>query len=40
MVLSVKKGDKVENGWEIVKFQLGGSDIVMVFQKGANVTFN
>lgn len=37
VVLSVQKGDYVEKGQEISKFQLGGSDIVMVFQKDANV---
>ena len=37
VVLSVKKGDWVEKGQEISYFQLGGSDIVMVFQKDANV---
>ena len=37
VVLSVQPGDYVEKGQEISKFQLGGSDIVMVFQKEANV---
>ncbi|PIL30467.1 hypothetical protein GSI_07166 [Ganoderma sinense ZZ0214-1] len=37
VVLSVKKGDWVEKGQEISCFQLGGSDIVMVFQKDAKV---
>jgi phosphatidylserine decarboxylase len=37
VVLSVKPGDYVQKGQEISCFQLGGSDIVMVFQKGANV---
>ncbi|KAF7794667.1 hypothetical protein EIP86_005805 [Pleurotus ostreatoroseus] len=40
VVLSVKKGDRVEKGQEISCFQLGGSDIVMVFQKQANVQLN
>jgi phosphatidylserine decarboxylase len=40
VVLSVQKGDYVQKGQEISKFQLGGSDIVMVFQKNANVKFN
>ncbi|KAI0366865.1 hypothetical protein BV20DRAFT_625883 [Pilatotrama ljubarskyi] len=39
VVLSVKAGDVVQKGQEISYFQLGGSDIVMVFQPGANVTF-
>ena len=37
VVLSVKKGDWVEKGQEISCFQFGGSDLVMVFQKEANV---
>ncbi|KAI0333348.1 hypothetical protein GY45DRAFT_1334904 [Cubamyces sp. BRFM 1775] len=37
VVLSVKKGDYVEKGQEISCFHLGGSDIVMVFQKDAKV---
>ncbi|KAI0333350.1 hypothetical protein GY45DRAFT_296049 [Cubamyces sp. BRFM 1775] len=37
VVLSVKPGDYVEKGQEISRFQLGGSDIVMVFQKDAQV---
>ena len=40
VVLSVKPGDYVQKGQEISYFQLGGSDIVMVFQKGANVKLN
>ncbi|KAH7097087.1 phosphatidylserine decarboxylase-domain-containing protein [Auriculariales sp. MPI-PUGE-AT-0066] len=40
VVPSVKAGDIVRKGDEISKFQLGGSDICMVFQKGANVTFH
>lgn len=38
--LSVKEGDVVEKGDEIACFHLGGSDIIMVFQKDANVQFN
>ncbi|KAJ8481386.1 hypothetical protein ONZ51_g6045 [Trametes cubensis] len=37
VVLSVKKDDYVEKGQELSCFQLGGSDIVMVFQKDAKV---
>ena len=37
VVLSVKAGDWVEKGQEISFFQFGGSDIVMVFQKEAEV---
>ncbi|TBU47003.1 phosphatidylserine decarboxylase-domain-containing protein [Dichomitus squalens] len=40
VVLSVKKGDYVEKGQEISCFHLGGSDIVMVFQKEAKVVLN
>ena len=40
VVLSVKKGDYVEKGQEISCFQLGGSDIIMVFQKDAKVVLN
>lgn len=40
VVLSVQEGDIVEKGQEISYFQLGGSDIVMVFQKDANVVLN
>ncbi|KAH9923440.1 phosphatidylserine decarboxylase-domain-containing protein [Epithele typhae] len=39
VLLSVQKGETVEKGQEISWFELGGSDIVMVFQKGANVQF-
>ncbi|KAI0073428.1 hypothetical protein K474DRAFT_1710710 [Panus rudis PR-1116 ss-1] len=39
VVLSVKAGDEVKKGQEISYFQFGGSDIVMVFQKKANVQF-
>jgi len=39
VVLSVKVGDTVNKGDEISCFQMGGSDIVMVFEKKANVTF-
>jgi phosphatidylserine decarboxylase len=40
VVLSVKNDDYVKKGDEISCFQFGGSDIVMVFQEKANVTFN
>lgn len=40
VVLSVKKDQYVKKGQEISCFQLGGSDIVMVFEKDANVKFN
>lgn len=40
VVLSVNAGDTVQKGQEISFFQLGGSDIVMVFQKDANVVFD
>jgi phosphatidylserine decarboxylase len=36
--LSVKPEQKVEKGQEISYFQLGGSDIVVVFQRKSNVT--
>ena len=39
VVLSVKVGDTVNKGDEISYFQMGGSDIVMIFEKKANVTF-
>ncbi|KAL0574918.1 hypothetical protein V5O48_007040 [Marasmius crinis-equi] len=39
VVLSVKKGDRLTKGQEISFFKFGGSDIVMVFQKKANVGF-
>ncbi|KAL0563910.1 hypothetical protein V5O48_018146 [Marasmius crinis-equi] len=39
VVLSVKKGDYLTKGQEISFFKFGGSDIVMVFQKQANVEF-
>ncbi|KAL1949142.1 hypothetical protein VTO73DRAFT_10948 [Trametes versicolor] len=39
VVLGVKAGDPVKKGQEIAHFQLGGSDIVMVFQAGAHVNF-
>jgi phosphatidylserine decarboxylase len=39
VVLSVRAGDYVNKGDEISCFHLGGSDIVMVFQKDANVKF-
>ena len=38
--LSVKKYQQVEKGDEISYFQLGGSDIIMVFEKDAQVQFN
>ena len=37
VMVSVKPGDYVQKGQEISRFHLGGSDIVMVFQKEANV---
>ena len=37
VVLSVKPGDYVQKGQELSYFQFGGSDIIMVFQKNANV---
>jgi len=40
VVLSVKAGDTVTKGQEISCFQLGGSDIIMVFQQNANVKFD
>ena len=39
VVLECKVGDALTKGQEISYFQFGGSDIVLVFQKGANVTF-
>ncbi|OJT12055.1 Phosphatidylserine decarboxylase proenzyme 3 [Trametes pubescens] len=39
VMLGVKPRDEVKKGDEISYFQLGGSDIVMVFQAGANVKF-
>ncbi|KAI0363528.1 hypothetical protein BV20DRAFT_121520 [Pilatotrama ljubarskyi] len=39
VVLSVKKGDVLRKGQEVGYFQMGGSDIVMVFQPGAQVQF-
>ncbi|KAF8311921.1 phosphatidylserine decarboxylase-domain-containing protein [Cantharellus anzutake] len=39
VVLSVQPGQQVEKGDEISYFQCGGSDCVIVFQKGANVQF-
>ncbi|KAI0770596.1 phosphatidylserine decarboxylase-domain-containing protein [Fomes fomentarius] len=39
VVLSVKAGDEVKKGDELSCFQFGGSDIVMVFEKEANVEF-
>lgn len=40
VVLSVKKGDVLKKGDEISYFQFGGSDVIMVFEKAANVTFH
>ncbi|KAM5536142.1 hypothetical protein V8D89_010241 [Ganoderma adspersum] len=40
VVLSVKEGDTVKKGQEIAFFQLGGSDVVMVFEKDANVNLD
>lgn len=39
VVLHVKEGDWVEKGDEISNFAFGGSDIICVFQKKANLTF-
>ena len=39
VVLECKAGDTLTKGEEISYFQFGGSDIVLVFQKDANVTF-
>lgn len=39
VVLHVKEGDWVEKGDEIANFTFGGSDIICVFQKRANLTF-
>ncbi|KAL0067767.1 hypothetical protein AAF712_005207 [Marasmius tenuissimus] len=39
VVLSVTKGDYLTKGQEISFFKFGGSDIVMVFQQQANVSF-
>ncbi|KAI0675588.1 phosphatidylserine decarboxylase-domain-containing protein [Trametes maxima] len=39
VVLSVTEGSHVKKGDEIAYFQLGGSDVVMVFQSHANVKF-
>lgn len=35
--LAVTKGDKVEKGQEISHFEFGGSDIVLIFQKSAEI---
>ena len=40
VVLSVKPGDYVQKGQELSYFQFGGSDIIMVFQKKANIKFS
>ena len=37
VLLSVKKNDTVKKGQEIACFNLGGSDVVVVFEKRANV---
>ncbi|KAI9056970.1 hypothetical protein FKP32DRAFT_1381583 [Trametes sanguinea] len=39
VVMSVKQGDVIKKGQEIGYFQMGGSDIVMVFQPRAQVEF-
>ncbi|KAI0631145.1 phosphatidylserine decarboxylase-domain-containing protein [Trametes polyzona] len=39
IVLNVEVGDHVRKGEEIGYFQLGGSDVVMVFEAKANVNF-
>lgn len=38
VVLSVKEGDELKKGDEISYFQFGGSDIVLCFEKKANVS--
>ncbi|KAK2757272.1 hypothetical protein FQN54_004786 [Arachnomyces sp. PD_36] len=38
VVLSVKAGDELKKGDEISYFQFGGSDLVLVFEKDANVS--
>ena len=38
--LTVQPGEYVQKGQEISRFQFGGSDIVMVFQKKANIKFS
>jgi len=35
--LSVKKGDQVKKGQEVSYFQFGGSDYILVFEKGSGV---
>ncbi|OJT06809.1 Phosphatidylserine decarboxylase proenzyme 3 [Trametes pubescens] len=40
VVLSVRAGDNLEKGDEVAYFQLGGSDVVIVFQACANVSFD
>ena len=35
--LSVKKGDQVKKGQEVSYFQFGGSDYILVFEKGSQV---
>ncbi|KAI0655362.1 phosphatidylserine decarboxylase-domain-containing protein [Cubamyces menziesii] len=37
VVMTVQEGDNIEKGQEISYFQFGGSDVVMIFQKEANV---
>lgn len=39
VVFTVNEGDKLDKGQEISYFQFGGSDIVTVFQREANVQF-
>ncbi|KAI0076840.1 hypothetical protein K474DRAFT_1707777 [Panus rudis PR-1116 ss-1] len=39
VVITVKPGDKVKKGQKVSYCQMGGSDVVMVFQKQANVQF-
>ena len=40
VLLSVKKNDTVKKGQEIACFNLGGSDVVMVFEKDAKVNLD
>lgn len=40
VVLSVRAGDDLKKGDEVAYFQMGGSDVVMVFQAHANVSFD
>ncbi|KAF9553396.1 hypothetical protein CPC08DRAFT_233274 [Agrocybe pediades] len=40
VILSVQPGDHVSKGQEIAYFQMGGSDVIMVFQKSAADTIS